>query len=268
MVFNEFSIKMFNKYTSHLNLLVAEKHDLPIFMDKKKNLLAGRTTHMNYKVVAIEEISEINDELYFQINYKNNVKGYFVPETSIILIPKEREQVKLVKDVGFDNSINTHLGIEDEEFEVKKSKILYSNYYAIYEGEVHEGLALQNMLVGFFPSKQIHPLKKIAKDFKVVEATSYYSDSGFINKIGEIEPSEQLFRSQYVIPDEKKLRFKNGKKSYWIAEEPTDVKYDFNNFRSTDPSEVLIESILYQYDDKLENYHSYYLKVLNKELKK
>lgn len=268
MDFHETAISLFNESDSYFQLLVFEKQDRNIYGTSNKNLIVGKLKDINYKIVIVEGITMIDSEYYYKINYINKIKGYFKPEDSIVIIPKNKEQVKLNSEVKFNNEINRHLSLNDKLFEEVINKIAYSSSYAIYNDKVFEVVVYKNEIVGFFPSIQLEHLIRYSTEFSINENTVVYKDSSLQKELLTIEDGKNKYKSDFVIPTSNSVRFKNNGTICWVSLSSTDINYNKPIFKPNNGSETLLKSIIYQYKDKLQKSHSYSLKIMKQEINK
>lgn len=269
MYFNETAVSLFNESDSYFNLLVFEKDERNIYRNTSKNLIVGKLKDINYKIVTVEEIALIDSEYYYKINYVNKIKGYFKADDSIIIIPKDKQQVKLSSTVEFNNEINMHLSLNNSLFEEVKNKIAFSTAYAVYQDKVFEMIVYKNEIVGFFYSNQLDHLIRYSVEFNVTSESKTYKDSSMSKQLEVIGNNNTYkFRSDYIIPTKNIIRFKNNDIVNWIPISATNINYVNSNFKPDNASDTLLKSLLYQYKDKLRKSHAYSLKIMNTEIKK
>ncbi len=268
MNINDFTIQLFNEHKAIINILIVEPHNQNIYSDKEKSYIAARTSDYNFKILTVREIIKIDDELYFHVEYKGKQIGFFKPVKSITLVPKYKRQININPEANFNNNLNTFLEIDQNQFEENRSRIAFSKYYAIFENQLFETIILSDELIGFLKSEEINNLFKKAKKFKVREDAMTYNDNTFTKKWKKIDASETTYTSKYIVPNEKKVKFKYSGKDVWIDENLIDIDYDILDMKLKDVNEILVESMLKQYADKMDEYHIYYNRMLAKEMKK
>lgn len=263
MDFNELAVGLFNESESYFNILVFEDEECNIYGNTEKKLIVGRLKDINYKVITVEEITLINSEYYYKINYRNKIKGYFKPKDSIVLIPKVKQQVKLSASLDFNNEINTHLSLNENLFEKIKNKIVYSTSFAIYKDKVFELVVYKEEIVGFFNSSLINDLVKHSIEFRIAIGSAIYKDSFLTKLSSQISDDSNIYISDVVIPAENIVRFNNNGVLNWIPLSSTDIDYSNEKYKPVNASEALLNSIVYQYKDKLKKSHVYSLKIMN-----
>lgn len=268
MDFNDTAVSLFNESDSYFNLLVFESQDSEIYQNVNKSLISGKLQDINYKVVTVEEIVLIDSDYYYKINYLNKIKGFFKPNESIVIIPKAREQVKLDPSLEFNNKLNNYLSLSNSLFEEAGNKIAFSTSYAIFKGKVFEVVVYKNEIVGVFYSEKLDHLIKYTVDFTIGKNSKIYKDSSLKTQLSILNKTASKFRSEFVIPTKKLVRFRDNGIIKWVPVSSTDINYVKNNFRPTNASDTLIKSLLYQYKDKLRKSHSLSLEIMNKEIKK
>lgn len=268
MDFNEISINLFNESNSHFNLLVFENNNNNIYDSIEMNYIMGTVKDINYKVVTVENIELINSDYYYKINYRNKIKGYFKSESSIILLPKSKQQVKLTPELNFYNDLNRFLDIDNNLFQKVNKKIAFSSSLAIFENVLYEMVIYKNEVVGFFPSDQLEHLVRKQQVFKIISETTIYKDSSLEKEITSTKGLEKNFKSDFWLPTRNLLRFKYESLTAWVSISSTNIEKSGKNYKPKTVSDALLQSIMYQYEEKLEKSHQYYLKILNKELKK
>src|SRR5699024_6658047 len=218
--------------------------------------------------LTVREIIEMDKELYYKIEYKGKEIGLFKPVKSIFLIPKMNKQVKIKQTAKFENVLNEYLLLEQEHFESNRSNVAFSKYYAVFEGKIYETIVLIDEILCFLKPNEINNLHKIAKHFTVETDAMTFYNSEMTKKSKLIKAGEKIYSSKYIVPNEKKIKFRYHNKDVWISEEHININYTINYYQSNDINKLIINSILNQYNEKLDDYHIYYNKDLNRELNK
>lgn len=268
MVFNETAVSLFNESDSYFNLLVYEKNNINLYKDAEKKFLAGKIEDINYKVVTVEELNTDYEEFFYKINYRNKIKAYLYPDGSIPIIPKGKQQAKLKFDIKFDNELNLHLDLDDRLYESVKNKIFYSSSFAIYKNVIYETIIYKNEIVGFFPITQVEHLIRFSTSFTIPADSLIYKDSSLQKETNVIQDHYQEYQSDFIIPSSHVIRFKYGRELCWVPLSSTNVNYVDTEFNPKNPSDVLLKSIVHQYQDKLRKSHQYHLKIMKQEIKK
>src|SRR5699024_402845 len=179
MNFDEFSIHTFNESDeSYFYILIKENNLKNIYSNLKLDNITYRSSDLNYQLTKVINIKMIDNHTYFLIEKGNKILGYFSPESSIILFPKQRQQVKIVSESYQDNDLNKSLNITLEENEViQDGKIIYSSFYCYFKEKVYEGLVFKNKLLGFALSSEIAHLFKKEVEFQLRHESTTYLDA-------------------------------------------------------------------------------------------
>ncbi|KKK33965.1 hypothetical protein WN59_10215 [Salinicoccus sediminis] len=268
MEINDFTIQKFNEHEGIINILVVEPENQNIYSDIDKGFITARSQDYNFKILTVREILKIDKELYYKAEYKGKKIGLFKPVKSIFLIPKMNRQIKIKQSTEFENALNEYLLLEKEHFESNKSNVAFSKFYAIFEGKIYETIVLIDEILCFLRSDEINNLHKIAKHFTVETDAMTFYNSEMTKKSNLIKAGEKIYSSKYIIPNEKKVKFRYNNKDIWISEEHININYTISYYQPNDINDLIIDAILNQYNEKLENYHIYYNKLLNRELNK
>lgn len=264
MSINDFVKSMLKEHNLNFNLLVLENENIYIYDKKFNGLIIAQSDNLKYQLVDIIDIVEYKEEVMCKIKLPNNAEGYFTPKNSVFIIPKKVTQVKISKDAEFQNHLNSYMNLDKEYFDNNIERVLYSKYYAVSQGVVYECLILVDEIIGFIEPGSIHILHRHEQEFKIINDTTTYRDSALTKSVSVLKNQNKIFRSQYIIIEENKVRIKNGSKILWISLKDTNLIPNIINTYSIDINEILIESLLAQYKDKLQNYHKYYNKLLNR----
>lgn len=259
---------MYNEHQGLINILIVETNNQNIYADKDKSIIAARSSDYIFKIVTVKKLVKISNKLYFNIEFLGKEIGFLKPEESIILIPKKNRQVKVREDAHFNNKINQYLSMSEDNFEKNKTNVAYSKYYAIQEGVIYESITHVDEILSFQKPKEINNLYKTAQNFQIKKDAVTFYDSAMTKKSKLIKSSDSNYVSKYIMPAENKIKFRYKGRDVWIKEEDVCIDYKVEEYPITDINEILLNSLLIQYSSKLENYHQYYLKVLNKELKR
>lgn len=268
MNFNEISLNLFNESNSYFNLLVFESTNNNIYDSIKMKNIVGTVKDINYNVVTVESIELINSNYYYKINYRNKIKGYFKSESSIILLPKSKQQVKLTPELNFNNELNRFIDLDNSLFQEINKKIAYSSSLVIFKNVLYEMVLYKNEIVGFFQSNQLEHLVRNPQLFKIISETTIYKDSSLEKKITSTEGLATEFKSDFLIPTRNILRFRYDNLIAWVSISSTNLEEVSESYKPITVSDALLKSIMYQYEEKLDKSHQYHLRILNKELRK
>ncbi|WP_020006186.1 hypothetical protein [Salinicoccus albus] len=268
MKINEFTMQMFNDHKTFINILIVEPHNQNIYADKEKNLISARSSDYNFKIVIAREIIEIDDELFFKIEFEGRDIGLFKPQKSILLIPKTNRQIKLNEHATFDNELNQYLELNVENYKEKNKNIMFSRYYAVYDSNIYECLTLVDEIICFMKPAEISELYRVTTEFTINKDTITYYDSRLHRKGKKVKASNKVYTTKHILPDENKVKFRYKGKDVWIKQEFLNINYNINRYRPDEINEVILSSIINQSEEKLENYHLYYDRILKKELNK
>lgn len=266
MNLDEFSIHTFNESNdSYFYILIREKNVKSIYSDLEFRNITYRSSDLNYQLTKVKKIKVIDNNTYFLLEKNNKILGYFSPENSITLFPKQRQQAKVISEGYKDNDLNKSLNINLEENEIiKDGKIIYSSFYCFYKGEVYEGLIFKDKLLGFALSSEIAHLYKKEVEFQILQPSNTYLDAN-LNKIYKsIKDTSKIFKTKYLLPKENKVRFYFAGKNAWISESDIKLSYSIESHFPHSIDECLLSSIIYTLNDKIDNYHLYYLRTLKK----
>jgi len=264
MNINDFTIKNFNKHKPYIYLLIFEKETMNIYQSIESELVICRSSDINFKLVKVAELISKDNKIYFGINIRKNIIGYFCPKTSVIVVPKNVKQIRVEKNTLFSNELNQMLNVDEKYFEDKREKVAFSKHYASINNKIYESVVLKDEIIGFFESKYINNMHKVQYNFKVTDTTTLYRDNAMTKIISKIQPSDKVFKTDYIMPSENKLRFKHMKRNVWLDAKDTDLEFESEDEPLKNLDELLLNSIMTQYQEKLEDYHKYYNKVLNK----
>lgn len=265
-MFNELSMHLFNESNAIFNVIVTKPEFESIYSDDLgENKLTGISS-INFKLVNVEKVIKQQNTYMYKINYNNKIIGYIHSNDCLLFLPKENEQVRFKQKVNVENIINSQLNLNGEVFEEAKYKICYSRNSIIYNDEIYESVYFADRLVGFFTTSDLYKLKKVEEKFEITEETNLYKDSFMLKEVINKKPSKTIYNSSMVIYELNIVRFKINGKNLWMSMECTDLVLKNTNFNLSTPSELLIKSIIFQYEDKLDKSHMYYVKILNQEL--
>lgn len=266
MEFNDISRNLFNESNVYCNLIVIEKEDFNIYGDIRKNIIVGETKDINYKVVTVEKFVLIESEYYCKIIF-NNIEGYFKPVSSVYIIPKKKEQVKLNSTLKFHNELNEYLDLDESLYAEVCTKIAYSTSTVIFNKSLYEMIVYKDEVVGFLLSSDLDYLIKQTTNFRIKKKSMIYKDSSLSKQLSYIEKDSNVFCTDFVIPTKNVVRFKYDNKTGWIDISSTDLQQINSKFKLNNPSDALLQSVIFQYKNKLNKSHQYYLKIINKESK-
>lgn len=267
-MFNDFSIKLFNENNTILNILILKKIKENIYSDNKADNVYSDTSYINYKLAAVEEIVNLGTDFLYKVNYSNKIKGYIHTNDCLLFLPKEREQIRFKDDVQYLNNLNRNFDLKSDKFGEAKYKICYSKSRVLYENEIFESIYFGDIFIGFFKTADLYKLTKLARNFKIVEESTLYKDSFLSREALITKPTKTTFKSTMVIKELDLVRFKLNGKNLWMDLKHTDLIQDGTYPHILTPSDTLIQSIVFQYKDKLEKSHEYYYKLLTQELRK
>src|SRR5699024_5214342 len=123
-------------------------------------------------------------------------------------------------------------------------------------------------IVSFLKPIEVNKMERYEKSFTIYEDTAIYRDSMLTKPVKLLSKDKKSFKSQYIILKENKIRFKHNGKIYWLKISDTDLKIDLKIQEYENLNELILDTIIYQYLFKLENYHKYYQQILIKETTK
>lgn len=266
MNLDEFTIHTFNESVeSYFYILIRENSIKNIYSNLELGSIAYRSSDLNYQLTKVKRIRVFDNSSYFLLEKDNKNLGYFSPETSISLFPKQRQQAKVIFENYRDNDLNKSLNINLEDNEIiRDGKIIYSSFYCFYNEKVYEGLVSKDKLLGFALTSEIAHLYKKEVEFQLLHPSNTYIDANLSKLYKEIKDTTKIFKTKYLLPNENKVRFYFSGKDAWINESDIKVDYNIESYYPHSIDECLLSSIIYTLNDKLDNYHSYYLKTLKK----
>lgn len=264
---NSFILDTFNKHDVHLNILVYEFDKINIYSDLEGSAIVATTAELNFKIYEVLELIEKDKSYILKIKVRNSIIGYLKPNTSLLMLPKLQQQSKIKNLVSFKNPLNEFLNLRDVIFKENRNKISFSSYYTIFKNEIYEAVVLKHDIVGFFKPEELNKVEKSDENFRIIKETITYYDSELTKKGKKIKVSDNIYKAKYIIIDEKVLKFKYQGKDYWIDMDCLDIKLNSKVIHPRNVNEAIIDSMLYQYQNKLSNSHKYYLKILNKEIR-
>lgn len=266
MNLDEFSIHTFNESKeSYFYILIRENSMKNIYSDLELGSIAYRSSDLNFQLTKVKEIKVFDNNTYYLLEKDNKILGYFSPETSISLFPKQRQQAKVIFKNYRNNDLNKSLNISLEENEIIiDGKIIYSSFYCFYNEKVYEGLVFKDKLLGFAFTSEIAHLYKKEVEFQLLQSSNTYLDANLSKIYKVIKDTTKIFKTKYLLPDENKVRFFLSGKDVWINESDIKLDYKTESYYPNSIDECLLSSIIYTLNDKLDNYHSYYLKTLKK----
>lgn len=267
MTLDEFAIHTFNESKdSYFYILIREHDKKNIYTNQKLDNISYRSNDLNYQLTKVSKIEVINNKTYFLLEKDNKTLGYFTPENSLIMFPKQRQQVKVSSNEIKDNGLNKSFGIDLEENEViNEGRIIYSSFYCFYKGKVYEGLNFKNTLLGFATSSEIAYLYKQEVEFQIRQPLDTYLNANLTKIHKSINDTSKVFKTKYLLPKESKVRFYYSGKDVWINESDIIIDYTVQGYAPQTINECLLSSIIYTLNDKIENYHKYYLSILKKK---
>lgn len=268
MIIQEFVRKKFNEHMPQANILILERNSIDIYDSKDSEIIIERSSNIQFQLLEILEIVEIEPSTHLKVKLPNGKKGYLKPIDSFIILPKKIKQVRISKDVIFNNPLNEFIGMDKTNFENNKHRVMFSSQYAIFNNEIFECLTYVDEIIAFVRPSEVNIMQRYERPFTILENTTIYRDSIMTKPVKTLQKGNKSFNSQYVILEEEKLRFKDNGKSYWLNLSDTNLIVEKEHHIYDSLDELILDSILYQYSLKLENYHKYYQKILTKEIKK
>ncbi|WP_462420184.1 hypothetical protein [Salinicoccus sp. Marseille-QA3877] len=268
MILSNFAIDSFNNHKPYFYLLIIESNNINIYQNYNKTLILSRSSDVQYQMLKVHEINQSEESISFKVELPNDENGIITPVDSVLLIPKIREQVKIDSDTTLKNELNNHFDIDYDYFEENRNKVVYSNQYVVFNNKLYEALILVDEIIGFIQSDHINRMHACKSDFKIIKDTTVHKNSGMTQPYKLFKASEKLYKSMYIMPSESKIRFKHGNNSLWIDKHATDFKEVIREKNFKDINEVVLDSILFQYQLQVENYHTYYCKIIKEELRR
>jgi|SRR5699024_1277040 len=267
LLINEFVRKRFNNYRPYVNILILEKKNINIYSSLNREIILEQSNNVQFQMLELIEIVETGPQCIYKIKLPSGKKGYFSPIDSIVILPKKNKQVRISNDTQFRNKLNEFLGMDKTYFEMNSHRVVFSSQYAIYNNELYECLTYIDEIIAFVRPSEVNIMHRYEKPFKVINDTTVYRDSNMTKVVTTFPKGKEELTSQYVIIEEEKLRFKYNGKIYWLNLKDTNLEIEIARIIYENLDEVLLDTILYQNSMKLENYHKYYQKILNKQSK-
>jgi len=267
MRLNQFTIDSFNNHRPYFYLLIIEKSNINIYQNYNETLILSRSSDVQYQMLKVHEIHQNNESISFKVELPNGVSGVITPVDSILTIPKIRQQVKIDASAKIENELNRHLDIEYEYLKKNRDKVVYSDQYVVFNNKIYETLILVDEIIGFVEPENINHMHASKSNFKIIKETTAHKNSGMTKPYKSFKASDKLFKSMYIMPSENKIRFKYKNTSLWIDSDATDFDEIIREKEFKDLNELVIDSILFQYQLQVENYHTYYSKIINEELR-
>lgn len=267
LIISEFVKNSFNMHKPFFNLLIIEKSNINIYNSIDEDLIINQTNNLQFQMLELVEIVDSNQRNTYKIKLPNGKNGFITPKTSVLIIPKKNRQVRIANEVNFYNEINSFLDIDKENFDENKHKVVFSGQYAVFNGEIYECLTYIDEIIGFLKPSEIHVMHRTSQSFKLLNDSTIYRDSLMTKPVSTLRSNDKILKSQYVIIEEQKVRFKDNGKIYWLDMNATDLIPNVVDLKHINIDELIIDSMLYQYAHKVENYHTYYQKILSKHTK-
>ena len=249
-------------------MLLYEESDEKIYNDLNMNIIIGDVNSILYTVLKVDKIIEFEGEYCYSFKFSNKIKGIIKGVKPILLLPKARNQVRFSGKVGMNNCINDKLDITNELSSSSSSRIVFSTIYATYDGELYEGLLYGNQFLGFVPSHTLSILQRLTKEFQINNGSIVFLDSKLRKQAGISKNDLTVYKSEFFIASEDIVRFIYEKKRCWIPVKDTSLGAVLKKHSPTTINEALFSSVAFQLNKKLTKSHSYYLKILKRELKK
>lgn len=268
LLINEFVRNKFNEHKPQASILILENDNINIFEQENDSIILEQSNNLQFQLLDVFEIIETGEQWYLKIILPNGKIGYIRPLDSIIILPKQKKQVRISKNAKFLNSLNDYIGMDEEKFKNNRNKMMYSSHYAIYKNEIFECLRYIDEIVSFLKPIEVNKMERYEKSFTIYEDTAIYRDSMLTKPVKLLSKDKKSFKSQYIILKENKIRFKHNGKIYWLKISDTDLKIDLKIQEYENLNELILDTIIYQYLFKLENYHKYYQQILIKETTK
>ena len=268
LLINEFVRNKFNEHMPQASILILENENINIFEQKNNSVIIEQSNNLKFQLLDVIEIIETGKKCQLKIVLPNGKEGYIRPLESIIIFPKQTKQVRISKNANFLNSLNKYIRMDEEKFNNNINKIMYSSHYAIYKNEIFECLRYIDEIVSFLKPIEVNNMERYEKSFTLYENTNIYRDSMLTKPAKILVKNKKSFTSQYIIVEENKIRFKHKGKIYWLNLSDTDLKVKLKFQEYENLNELILDTIIYQYSFKLENYHKYYQQILIKETTK
>lgn len=267
IMLNRFVIDSFNSHQPYFYLLILERNNINIYQNYDKALILSRSSDVQYQMLKVHEMHQGTENISFKIELPNGITGVITPVDSVLIIPKIRQQVKIDTVASIENELNNHLDIEYEFFEKNRNKVVYSDQYVVFNNKIYETLILVDEIIGFVEPGNIHRMHARKSEFKIIKEATAHKNSGMTQPYKLFKVSDKPFKSMYIMPSENKIRFKYKNTSLWIDIDATDFEEVIKEKEFNSLNELIIDSILYQYQLQVENYHKYYSKIINEELR-
>ncbi len=270
MKMKKFTLQLLKQHDYNFQLLVNEDNSVPVYSSMEDREVVSNAATFNFNMVEVDQIRQSETETLFRLSKEEEVLGWIQPVDSIMIIPKAKQEAKLNGEAQASTPINEALNFNMEKIEAHFPKILYSECYAIHQGKVYEGLSSRNKLIGFFLQSSINHIHRVEKDVKIiVDRLKLYEDSRMTKHVAELDHTQgQLFTLTKVVDNEAGVQLEVNERKLWSKKSNIELPDIQQPYIYENADELIIESILNQYQKKLNYNMELSLKVMNAELKK
>lgn len=247
------------RYNLNFQLHINETEENPVFKQVDLKEKIDDLTKYNKVIVDVMSTRRINKKYYYKIKYEGNLIGWCCPsEKSVIYLKTKKQEVKLLEEENIENDLSELIGIDTTKFKENSDKIFFSDFYALFNNNVYCAVILKDELLGFVPIDDISFFTHCRDDFKFTEnEVNLYKNSKLEKLVIEnFNHSNNTYTALGWFEDFEGMRVIIDGKRYWIDMKNTDIKAENKKVENT--FETVIDTLLYQLNDKLEKQAEFY----------
>ena len=252
------------KYNLNFQLHIKEE-DSNIYDQLNSDKVIGDMSTHNGTIVDVVSVSKINGSFYYKIKYKNQLIGWFNPKAdSIKYFKTKKQEIKLLEKSKIDNELNNSLEIDTIELKENWMKIFTSDFCAIFNEKIYCGVLLKDKLLGFIEINDISHFINYRNDFNFInDNINLYKDSKLEkSSIENFSHSEKKYTALGGFEGFDGIRVIINGKRYWIDQRNTNINVNYP--RITNIDDIIIDTLLYQLNDKVEKQNEFYSARINK----
>lgn len=252
------------KYNLNFHLYISESESVNIYKESNLKQIAGDLKELNGGFVDVIATKKLNLEYIFKVSYEGKTIGWCSPRESVKVFKTKTHEIKLFEDVVLSEEVNSKLGIDIHTLNENKMKILKAGFYSVIDDKVYMGITLKETLIGFVELKHIKFFTNTVINTNVItESIRLYNDSKLSKELDTLkkeETSEVLLLGGFE--DDSAVRIRVKGKRYWINS--SDLEHKISHNRVNTLNDVVMDSLLFQLNNKLNKVSEFYIAKLNR----
>lgn len=257
-------MKYIEKYNLNFQVYIDGGSNAPIFKTMDLEEEVGKLTDFIDTILTVKKTQLINNKYYYYISYKGEILGWVEDKNMFRIFQVQNNEVRLEEEVNLNNKLNSIFKIDEELLQENKMKILKSNFLVEKDGKIFTSLHLKDKLIGFSPIENAYFFIPMKQEFKFTkDRVTLYKDSKLKKPtISELNHENKLYLMLGSFENTNTARVLYKGKRYWVEIGNTDVnKLDKEPLTT---SEIVIDALLHQLNDKLEKQLEFSAKKISK----